>query len=56
MPKNILNEKYNLLRPIKTGDKKYVKSDFLEALNTQSLIDASIKSKKKNSVIFVTDN
>ena len=51
-----LNKVTAWLKAIKTGDKKYVKSDFLEALNTQSLIDASIKSQKKNSVIFVTDN
>ena len=49
-----LNKITAWLKAIKTVDKKYIKSDFLEALNTQSLIDASIKSQKKNNVISIT--
>jgi len=33
------------LKAIETGDRKYIRSDYKEALNTQALIDAAVKSQ-----------
>ena len=38
------------LKAIETGDKKYIRSDYKESLNTQALIDAAIKSQSSNNM------
>ena len=38
------------LKAIETGDRKYILSDYKESLNTQSLIDAAIKSQSTQSM------
>jgi predicted dehydrogenase len=48
-----LNKVTAWLKAIKTGDRKYIKSDFLEALNTQSLVDAAIKSNNTKNVVSI---
>ena len=49
-----LNKITAWLKAIKTGDKKYIKSDFLEALSRQSLVDGAIKSQKNNNITSIT--
>ena len=38
------------LKAIETGDRKYIRSDYKESLNTQALIDAAIKSQSSNNM------
>ena len=45
-----LNKVNSWLKAIKTGDRNYIKSDYRDSLNTQSLVDASIKSQKTQKI------
>ena len=38
------------LKAIESGDRKYIRSDYKESLNTQSLIDAAIKSQSTKNM------
>jgi len=38
------------LKAIETGDRKYIRSDYKEALNTQALIDAAVKSQSSKKM------
>ena len=38
------------LKAIETGDRKYIRSDYKESLNTQALIDAAIKRQSSNNM------
>ena len=45
-----LNKVNAWLKAISTGDRKYIRSDYKESLNTQALIDAAIKSQSSNNM------
>ena len=48
-----LNKVTAWLKAIKTGERNYLQSDYLESLNTQSLIEAAIKSRATQSVQII---
>jgi len=48
-----LNKVSAWLKAIKNNDRNYLRSDYLEALNTQALVDAAIKSQTTHSVEIV---
>ena len=48
-----LNKVGAWLKAIKNNDRNYLRSDYLEALNTQALVDAAIKSQTTHSVEIV---
>ncbi len=51
--KNGLNKVSAWLKAIETNDKTYIRSDFVESLNTQALVDAAIKSQKTKTVEII---